>query len=296
MPTHNYHLDKLFFHKIAAKRAQYMQYSRGQARERTKLGLDSDRKDFFYYLLTAKDPETGQGFTESELWGESNLMIIAGSDTTSTAMAGSFFYLTHNASALARVTEEIRSAFSSLDEIVQGSKLASCSFLHACIDESMRMSPPVGGGLPRCVLPGGITVDDEFLPAGVDVLVPHYAIHHNAAYYPKPFSYTPERWLPNAAGTPTELVEHNALAQSAFCPFSIGPRGCIGKGLAYVELMTTLARVFWLFDIRVAPGTHAGEGHEAFGEMRRRKEEYQLMDTFTSRKTGPLVQFKIRQV
>lgn len=67
-------LDKVLFSKIAAGRAKYMAYSRNQLTERTKLGDETDRRDFFYYLLKAKDPETGHGFSTPELWGESNLL------------------------------------------------------------------------------------------------------------------------------------------------------------------------------------------------------------------------------
>ena len=72
---HELHLDKVLFSKLAAGRSRYMAYSKSQASERTKMGLKNDRKDFFYYLLNAKDPETGNGFTASELWGESNLLM-----------------------------------------------------------------------------------------------------------------------------------------------------------------------------------------------------------------------------
>ena len=67
-------LDKVLFHKIAAGRARYMGYSRAQLAERTALGDETDRRDFFYHLLKARDPETGQGFSTPELWGESNLL------------------------------------------------------------------------------------------------------------------------------------------------------------------------------------------------------------------------------
>jgi hypothetical protein len=67
-------LDKVIFKKIAAGRAQYMAYSRGQLTQRTALGDETDRRDFFYHLLKARDPETGQGFSTPELWGESNLL------------------------------------------------------------------------------------------------------------------------------------------------------------------------------------------------------------------------------
>jgi cytochrome P450 len=292
LTIHNWHLDKLFFRKIAGQRAQYMQYSKGQAMERTKLGVDVDRKDFFYYLLNAKDPETGAGFNMNELWGESNLLIIAGSDTTSTAMAGTFFYLANNTAALQKVCKEIRENFSDVEEIVTGQRLSSCSYLRACIDETMRMTPPVAGALPRQVLTGGLDIDGRHIPAGCDVGVPIYAIHHNPEYFPRPFDYMPERWLTSGESNP--LLDHLPAAQSAFNPFSIGPRGCIGKGLAYVELSVTIARVLYLYDLRQAPGTTLGAGRQDLEVGRNRPTEYQIMDVFASKKDGPILQFRAR--
>lgn len=260
--------------------------------ERTKLGVDVDRKDFFFYLLNAKDPETGKGFSMDELWGESNLLIIAGSDTTSTAMAGTLFYLAQNAHALQKVCTEIRSAFQDVEEIVTGPKLSNCTYLRACIDETMRMTPPVAGALPRQVLPGGLDVDGHELPAGIDVGVPIYAIHHNPNYFPQPFDYLPERWLQDPTLNP--LHSHLPAAQSAYNPFSIGPRGCIGKGLAYVELSVTIARVLYLFDVRLAPGTSLGAGSKDLEQGRTRPSEYQIQDVFASKKDGPIVQFRAR--
>ncbi|KAK4442620.1 Isotrichodermin C-15 hydroxylase [Podospora aff. communis PSN243] len=288
-------LDKILLRKIAAGRARYMAYSRAQLTERTALGDETDRRDFFYHLLKARDPETGQGFTTPELWGESNLLIIAGSDTTSTAMAATLFYLVRNPSALALVTEEIRAKFSNVEDIHQGPLLTSCTYLRACIDEAMRLSPSVGGLLPREVLPGGMTIDGESIPAGIVVGTPHYTIHHNPAYYPDPFAYIPERWIANEKSGVTE--QHVAVAQSAFCPFSIGPRGCIGKGLAYIEMTITLARVLFLYDVRRAQGiVDPGEGRRDAEWGRHREGEFQLVDTFTSLKEGPMVEFRRREV
>lgn len=67
-------IDKILFPGVAAGRARYMAYSKSQLMERTKLGDDTDRRDFFYYLLKARDPHTGAGFTTPELWAESNLL------------------------------------------------------------------------------------------------------------------------------------------------------------------------------------------------------------------------------
>ena len=70
------------------------------------------------------------------------------------------------------------------------------------------------------------------------------------------------------------------LAQSAFCPFSVGPRGCIGKGVAYLELSIALARVLWLYDLRLVGGQTGGE--------------YTVKDCFVAEKSGPVVQFRRR--
>ena len=211
-------------------------------------------------------------------------------------MAATLFYLVRNPAALAKATGEVRPKFRDVEEIHQGPVLNSCTYLRACIDEAMRLSPSVGGLLPREVLAGGMTIDGESIPEGIVVGTPHYAIHHNAEYYPMPFSYTPERWMVGAQHPVTGYTMTDvdvSRAQSAFCPFSIGPRGCIGKGLAYVEMMTTMARVLYLYDVRRAVDVvDPGEGREGLEWGRHRPSEFQLFDTFTSMKDGPMLEFR----
>ncbi len=204
-------------------------------------------------------------------------------------MAATLFYLVRHPEALARVTAEVRSAFAAVEDISQGPALAGCTYLRACIDEAMRLSPSVGGLLPREVLAGGMAICGEVVPEGTIVGTPHYAIHHNTAYYPEPFAFVPERWIAGGSVSDADV----ACAQAAFCPFSIGPRGCIGKGLAYTEMATTLARVLFLYDVRRAPGVaDPGEGRPDADWGRQRRGEFQLVDTFTSLKTGPMVEFR----
>jgi len=205
-----------------------------------------------------------------------------------------FFYLVHNPHTLDLLAEEICRTFQDVEEIHHSPTLNSCVYLRAVIDEAMRLSPPVGGILPREVLPGGIDIDGMHIPAGIIVGTPHYALHHNADYFPNPFSFQPERWI--AESHPHNTEDSVALAQSAFSPFSIGPRGCIGKGIAYMELMTTLARVVLMYEMRKVKGTNVGEGSMDNNIGRQRLEEYQLKDCFTSMKDGPMVEFRERKV
>jgi hypothetical protein len=65
-------LDKLLFSNITGGSQKFAQFVKQQAAKRTQLGLDTDRRDFFYYLLNAQDPDTGVGFSMPELWAESS--------------------------------------------------------------------------------------------------------------------------------------------------------------------------------------------------------------------------------
>ena len=165
----------------------------------------------------------------------------------------------------------------------------------------MRLAPPVPALLPREVLAGGLDIDGHHFPAGTVVGVPTYALHHNEKYFPDAAAFTPERWLHedgDAEGhgksedygwekkegitdsrTSTESLK---LAQSAFCPFSIGPRGCIGKGVACAELGVAVARLLWLYDLRLVEEDGVKDG------------EYAITDLFVAGKRGPVVQYRLR--
>ena len=146
--------------------------------------------------------------------------------------------------------------------------------------------------MPREVLPGGLDIDGHHFPAGTVIGTPHYAIHHNDAYYPDPFTFNPSRWIESADDA--TIVASVQRAQSAFCPFSIGPRGCVGKTMAYAEMKILLARVTWLYDMRLKQGSTLGEGHPKLGWGRARKDEFQLYDWFAARVSGPLIEFRRR--
>lgn len=147
---------------------------------------------------------------------------------------------------------EVRSRFATPEDVHFGPELNSCSYLRACLDESMRMSPPTGGALWREVTGGGMTIDGYRIPAGCDVGTGIYAIHHNEAYFPDAFAFRPQRWVEaetDGAAADSGTTEVSS-ARAAFVPFSVGPRSCIGKGLAVSELMLSLAVLLRSFDLR----------------------------------------------
>ena len=68
------------------------------------------------------------------------------------------------------------------------------------------------------------------------------------------------------------MDEDLAMSQSAFTPFGLGRTSCIGKYLAYQEMSLVIARMIWLFDMRIQPGSTIGESNARLGLGRTRRE------------------------
>jgi cytochrome P450 len=266
----------------------FVVYARTAVTKRMSPEFKSTDKDFISYLIEAKDPNTGEGFTLPQVWAESSLLIAAGSDTSSTAMSALLFYLTRHPDKLSKLITELKSHFPTVDDIHSGPELTACVYLRACIDEALRIAPPVPALLPRTSMPGGITIDGHVMPEGVNIGVGAYSLHHNPSYFPEPYAFKPERWIVDSDSSITD--ESVRVAKEAFCPFSVGPRGCIGKNMAYLELMLVVGRLLFVYDVKKMGSL--GEGGKE--RLRERKDEFQLFDRFICYKEGPEVGFTPR--
>jgi cytochrome P450 len=140
-------------------------YTRETVEERIASEASSKQKmnDSMHYLLEARDPETGRRFTRAELNHEAVVLISAGSDTTSTTLSSTVFYLLHNPEALEKATKEVRSRFASSKDIC-GDVVHDLTYLRSCIDEALRLCPPVPSLLPREVIAGGLTIEGQYVP------------------------------------------------------------------------------------------------------------------------------------
>lgn len=275
-------IHERFFPTAISARSIFLKFVMQVVGKRMDLqkGDNKPSNDVFAFLTKAKDPQTNQGFSPKELAAECTTLIVAGSDTTSTAIAATLFYLAKFPSYLERARAEVQFQFSDAGEIELGPKLSRCKFLSACINEAMRLSPSVGASMWReATAKEGVVVDGVYVPQGYDVGVGIYSLHHHAEHYPDPFAYKPERWMRQENGKTDDAARDAALA--AYMPFSRGPRSCIGKGIANAELMLTLAAVVWSLEWRFAPGFEPKE-HDNF----------ELLDHVTGAKDGPVLQFR----
>jgi cytochrome P450 len=195
------------------------------------------------------------------------------------------FHLLNNPETMTRLTKEIRSSFSDISDICTGPTLNSCEYLAACIDESLRLSPVVGGCILREVLPGGITIDGHHIPQGVDVGVPHHVIMRSENYYDAPWEYRPQRWL--SSETPKDQIQR---ARTAFTPFGIGNTGCVGRAWALIEMQLTIARMVFRFDITMVMPESA-KGLSATERLGAREREE--TDVFVITAKEPWLKFQV---
>ncbi|KAI1079120.1 cytochrome P450 [Whalleya microplaca] len=259
---------------------------------RNRMAVDTHvkpQRDLYSFVADSVDAKDDEGLRLGDLWLEAFFFIIAGGDTTATALSATLFYLSRNPECYSKLATEIRSTFQNGNEI-GGKKLASCQYLRACIDEALRMSPPSPGTLWRHLAPeeeenGPFVVDGHVIPNGTKVGVNIYSLHHNEEYFPDPFKYNPDRWM--VTGDSKDAVASRKAMYDAFAAFSVGSRGCAGKPMAYLELSLALSKTLWYFDFETAPGEL---GQIGVGQ----KGEFHLHDIFTSTHDGPYLVFKTR--
>ncbi|OJJ99047.1 hypothetical protein ASPACDRAFT_120148 [Aspergillus aculeatus ATCC 16872] len=210
-----------------------------------RLSKTNDRPDFFSNIL--KHENTEKGFTTQELVSNGSTIIIAGSETTATLLSGVTYLLLKSPRVLSKLQDEIRSTFSDESEI----DLESCNKLEYCLavlTEALRVYPPVGPGLPRIVDAQGDMIAGNWVPGGTIVSISQLAANHSSDNFTDPERFIPERHL----GDPRFAND----SKTAMQPFSFGPRNCIGRNLAYVEMRLILARMVFNFDMELdQPGS-----------------------------------------
>ncbi|KAK3988702.1 cytochrome P450 [Cladorrhinum sp. PSN332] len=227
---------------IKKSRKEMFEESAQKMLARLKQGTDgySGKRDFIYYILRGNEGgKTGGGMSEMEMIFTAVLFIGAGSDTTSTAVTGFFHLILTHPDCLARLVAEIRGAFPTYESI-NHSKLHSLPYLNACISESLRLLYPITIGLMRSVPPSGATISGYFVPRGTTVSVHPWSASRSEANWKRASEFLPERWL----GGDEWVGDQRTATQ----PFSIGPRGCIGKNLAMIEFRLVVATLLWFFN------------------------------------------------
>jgi cytochrome P450 len=141
----------------------FMPYSVKRVDERIKQG--TTRPDFMSHVLE-HNREDGTGITRDEINATMAVIVMAGSETTATSLAGSVYLLLRNPDKMKKLREEILSEFKSVDDITI-MRTSRLPYLFAVIEESLRIYPPVPVALSRTVPPEGASICGYWIPGGV---------------------------------------------------------------------------------------------------------------------------------
>jgi cytochrome P450 len=200
--------DALIYEQIAARRSE--------------AGHTGTRSDVLSMLLEARD-ESGEPMTDTELRDELMTLLVAGHETTATAMAWTLERIVRHPEVLERLDADY-----------------SDDYLDAVIKETLRLRPVVPAVARSLQEP--MEFGGWMLPAGVHIAPSIYLLHRRADLYPEPESFKPERFLGRSPGT------------YEWIPFGGGTRRCLGASFALMEMRVVLRTIIRSVKLEVAPG------------------------------------------
>ncbi|KAL8641848.1 MAG: hypothetical protein Q9228_001395 [Teloschistes exilis] len=223
---------------LLRKRKEHAELARERIHRRLDKGdADAQRNDFMTYVLRYNNEK---GMSVPEIEATFQILVVAGSETTATALSGIIVHLLRNADVYEKLTNEVRDSFTHASDICAESVSNLC-YLNAVIEEGLRLFPPVPLGMMRVVPAGGAEVSGQWLPPGTFVSASGYSSNRSAINFPDHVEdFDPSRWFTTDGGP-----KHPA----AYNPFSLGPRNCIGRNLAWLEMRLILSRLVWHFDL-----------------------------------------------
>ncbi|EMF09938.1 cytochrome P450 [Sphaerulina musiva SO2202] len=226
---------------VKAKRIVHWNFTKDRMDRRTELDNPS-RQDLWSAII--KSSGRPGGLTLDEQHSNASVFMIAGTETTSSALAGTTYLLLKNPKYLKILTQEIRENFNSLHDL-RLDALARLKNLNAILQESLRIYPPAPGQLPRITPKEGCNLLDTFVPGNTVVAIHQLAGYQLPQNFKDPMAFRPERWL----GDPEFKDDRLGAAE----PFGTGPRNCIGKNLAWHEMRLVLSSVLLQFDLELCP-------------------------------------------
>ncbi|WP_315832817.1 cytochrome P450 [Bradyrhizobium prioriisuperbiae] len=195
---------------------------------------DAAPRDLFDLMVGASDPETGQAFSDDNLIDQVATMILAGHETTATALFWSLYLLAQDPASQDEVAREARAARTAGGE----PEIEQLKFTRAVLDETMRLYPPAY--LIARSASGPDVIDGKAVKKGDAIFIAPWLLHRHQKLWDNPDAFIPQRFL---SGT--------APDRFAYLPFGVGPRVCIGAHFALVESTLALAKIVGQFRIEL---------------------------------------------
>ena len=203
----------------------------------TRSRAANDETNLLAMLLNIVDAETGAQMTDEQLRDEVATIFVAGYETTAIALAWATDYLARDITLQTRITDEISTAIGANNPDLMS--LRSLDLVKRTFQEALRIRPSAWF-LPRLTVADD-QIDGYPIPAGTQVALMIYHIHHHPEQWEYPERFDPDRFDKKAA---------QSRHPFAYVPFGAGQRQCIGRDFAYMEGQLILTRLLQRYRIR----------------------------------------------
>ena len=166
IPILNLIVPKLIPKSTQEKRNKHIKYAADRVDKRLK--MKTDRPDIWTHILRFQNSDQNQDrvLTLEEMYSNSSTFMAAGTDTSATLLSGLTYLLLQNPDKMDKLLSEIRGTFPTRESI-DLKTLQGLEYLHACLEEALRLYPPLPTGTPRVTPEEGAFVSEEYMPPGV---------------------------------------------------------------------------------------------------------------------------------
>ncbi|MCJ1311384.1 hypothetical protein MMC25_005055 [Agyrium rufum] len=184
------------------------------------------------------------GLSRRQAESETIAVIVAGSDTTATAIRATILHLMTSPSVYSTLVAEIQEGIrnGSVSSPIKSTEASEMPYLQAVIKEGLRIHPPITGLLAKVVNPGGEVIKGRFVPGGTWIGHCPWGIERNAVFGDDVDVFRPERWLE----APEE--QRRLMERTMELVFGAGRWGCLGKSIVIVELNKIFVELLRRFD------------------------------------------------
>ena len=210
--------------------------------EKSKPSAASEHVDVVSLLIQAADEESGQKMDRVQVRDEAVTLLLAGHETTAQALTWTLYLLAQHPEVQARVIREVDESLKG--KIPSAEDLFELPYLSQVMEESMRIHPPVWAFGRRSV--DADEIRGHAIPKNAILMICPYLTHRHPDFWKSPETFNPERFDENAAKDRHKF---------AYFPFGGGPRQCIGKYFAMMEVKLVLIQLFQKFSVHSIPGT-----------------------------------------
>ncbi|KAF2167655.1 hypothetical protein M409DRAFT_21811 [Zasmidium cellare ATCC 36951] len=216
----------------------------------TRLKRTVESVDFFSFFPVEITPKTPCPLTIPDLVAECASFLNAGNDTTQITLTNVMFQLAAHPKHQDKLYSALTASLpKTAQRVASFAELSQIPYLAACIDETLRLMPPVRFGLPRRTVGKGSMISGHHIPAGVTVSASVHTMHRDESLFHDAEDWIPERWIPDS---PDSSEEELKRLKEFVLPFTTGGRACIGRNLAYMELSICLAALVMAFEWHIS--------------------------------------------